>query len=223
MKIKQRLALVEDKSRLVPYDDKAARFLFAAPDQEVPDALAEKFGLVDGMLPEPEKGEAPVPEWEKEPNPDDPAWSQDPETGKWSYTHESGDDVYINGVLQDPVDNREEWEKDPDPDNPFWVRNPETGKMEYWMETDTGEVYIDGVLQEPPLPNTDDDEEKAEKAADGDTPPEAGTEGEETPAETKTEEGEEVKKGDKPEDKQKAKPEDKRILKSENKREKGRR
>ncbi len=187
MKIKQRLALVEDKSRLVPYDSKEARFLFAAPDQEVPDALAEKYGLIDGMLPESEKPEAPVPEWEKEPDFDDPAWSEDPETGEPIYTHTSGDDVYINGVLQEPAD-------------------------------------------EPPLPNIDDDDEQAEKAAEGDTPPEAGTEGEETPAEgseqneeTETEEEEEVKKGDKPEDKQKAKPEDKRILKSENKREKGRR
>ena len=53
MKISKRLALTDDKARVVPYDSKEARYLFAAPGQEFRDALAEKYGLIDGYISEP--------------------------------------------------------------------------------------------------------------------------------------------------------------------------
>jgi len=45
------LAYTADKKRLVPYDDKEARFLFSSPGKTIPDALAKKYGLVDGSIP----------------------------------------------------------------------------------------------------------------------------------------------------------------------------
>ena len=56
MKAKRRLALTADKTRVVPYESTAAAFLFAAPGQEIPKALAEKYGLVDGDIPAEDDG-----------------------------------------------------------------------------------------------------------------------------------------------------------------------
>jgi len=70
MMVTERLALTEDGSRVVPYDSPEARFLFAAPGQEIPDALAQKYGLLDPLPDEkelePKDPEPPFPEDPKE-------------------------------------------------------------------------------------------------------------------------------------------------------------
>lgn len=161
MKMKQRLALTEDKEKVVPYDSRDARFLFCIPGRVIPNALAKKYGLEDGGLPGNE--EAPI-----EIDLDD-------------------DDI-------DEQDLLEEWEKDPDSNNPAWVLNPDTDEWEHRVETDDG-LFLNGVLQEPALPDVPGDDEKDDVEKKGE---------------------------DKKEDKQGKKPEDKRILKSENKRQRGR-
>ena len=191
---------------MVPYDSKEARYLFAAPGKEIPVALAKKFGLVDGALPEVKGKGAPVPEWEKTPNPGDPAWSRDLETGEWIYTHVSGDDVYINGVLQEPD------EEPPLPNVP-----DDDEKDEDAAAAEGSEVAAEGSTEGVAAEAAEGSEGAAPADAKGaDTAPAVDdAEGEETTVEKK--------QGAKAEDKQKDKSEDKRILKSENKRQGGRR
>ena len=52
MKAKVRMALTADLKRVVPYESGDARYLFAAPGQEIPKALAKKYGIIDGEIPE---------------------------------------------------------------------------------------------------------------------------------------------------------------------------
>ncbi|MCU0946807.1 MAG: hypothetical protein MUF47_00935 [Porphyrobacter sp.] len=49
---KQRLYLTADKVKLVADGDPKAAFLYAVPGDEILPEMAEKFGLVDGALPE---------------------------------------------------------------------------------------------------------------------------------------------------------------------------
>lgn len=48
-----RLYLTADKDRLVPEGHEDAATLYCSPGDEIPDSAADKFGLVDGALPEP--------------------------------------------------------------------------------------------------------------------------------------------------------------------------
>jgi hypothetical protein len=48
----QRLYLVADKSELVAEGDERAASLYATEGHEIPAEVAERFGLVDGALPE---------------------------------------------------------------------------------------------------------------------------------------------------------------------------
>ncbi|MBB5987426.1 hypothetical protein [Sphingobium lignivorans] len=50
---KQRLFLTADGAALVAEGDPAGATLYAAPGDEIPASAAEKFGLVDGDLPDP--------------------------------------------------------------------------------------------------------------------------------------------------------------------------
>lgn len=52
MKATQRLFLNADRTKCVAEDHKDAAFLYATPGDEIPDEAAERFGLVDGALPE---------------------------------------------------------------------------------------------------------------------------------------------------------------------------
>lgn len=57
----QRLYLTADKEAVVAEGDERAAFLYANAGDEIPAQMAEKFGLVDGALPEGEaKPEAPA-------------------------------------------------------------------------------------------------------------------------------------------------------------------
>lgn len=47
MKATKNLALTADKSEVVDAKDKRARYLFAEKGQEIPDALARKYGLLN--------------------------------------------------------------------------------------------------------------------------------------------------------------------------------
>jgi len=49
---KQRLYLTADKAKVVAEGDARAAFLYAVPGDEIPESAAERFGLVDGGLPE---------------------------------------------------------------------------------------------------------------------------------------------------------------------------
>lgn len=57
----QRLYLTADKQKLVAEGDPAAAFFYAAPGHEIPAEMAEKFGLVDGALPEKKGGKKAEP------------------------------------------------------------------------------------------------------------------------------------------------------------------
>lgn len=48
---RMRLCLTADKAALVPEGHEDAAFLYAAIGDEIPDDAAERFGLVDGLLP----------------------------------------------------------------------------------------------------------------------------------------------------------------------------
>lgn len=52
MEAKERLYLTEDREKLVKEGDSKGAFLYAAPGDEIPDDVAGRFGLVDGVLPE---------------------------------------------------------------------------------------------------------------------------------------------------------------------------
>ncbi|MFA6219598.1 MAG: hypothetical protein WC692_07435 [Erythrobacter sp.] len=56
----QRLYLTADKTALVAEGDKRAAFLFAHPGDEIVAAEHNRFGLVDGALPDFEAAEATV-------------------------------------------------------------------------------------------------------------------------------------------------------------------
>ena len=60
MEVKERLYLTED-DRVVPLDDPNVRWLFAAKGTEITDGAAAKYGIVDGLAPQPEATE-PEPE-----------------------------------------------------------------------------------------------------------------------------------------------------------------
>ena len=60
MEVKERLYLTED-DRVVPLDDPDVRWLFAAKGTEITDGAAAKYGIVDGLAPQPEATE-PEPE-----------------------------------------------------------------------------------------------------------------------------------------------------------------
>ena len=64
MEVKERLYLTED-DRVVPLDDPNVRWLFAAKGTEITDGAAAKYGIVDGLAPQPEA----EPESEPEPKP----------------------------------------------------------------------------------------------------------------------------------------------------------
>jgi hypothetical protein len=73
--VTERLALTEDELRLVPEGSPDGRWLFAIPGQEIPFAVAVKFGLVSGDVPpvehhgEPVKYAPRVARVEKKPTP----------------------------------------------------------------------------------------------------------------------------------------------------------
>lgn len=52
MKAKQRLYLTASKTALVAQGDRRAATLYCTPGDEIPDSAAERFGLVDGALPD---------------------------------------------------------------------------------------------------------------------------------------------------------------------------
>ena len=52
MKCTQRLYLTADRDAVVPEGHDAAASLYATPGDDIPDEAAERFGLVDGALPE---------------------------------------------------------------------------------------------------------------------------------------------------------------------------
>ena len=64
MEVKERLYLTED-DRVVPLDDPDVRWLCAAKGTEITDGAAAKYGIVDGLAPQPEA----TPEAEPEPEP----------------------------------------------------------------------------------------------------------------------------------------------------------
>ena len=67
MEVKERLYLTED-DRVVPLDDPNVRWLFAAKGTEITDGAAAKYGIVDGLAPEPEaEPEATEPESKPKP------------------------------------------------------------------------------------------------------------------------------------------------------------
>lgn len=53
------LALTADQKKLVPLNDKRARYLFAKEGDEIPDALAEHYGLKQKKKPEDKSREKP--------------------------------------------------------------------------------------------------------------------------------------------------------------------
>ena len=61
MEVKERLYLTED-GRVVPDGDPDVRWLFAAKGTEITDGAAAKYGIVDGLAPQPESKVAPGPE-----------------------------------------------------------------------------------------------------------------------------------------------------------------
>ena len=60
MEVKERLYLTED-DRVVPLDDPNVRWLFAAKGTEITDGAAAKYGIVDGLAPQPEATPEPEP------------------------------------------------------------------------------------------------------------------------------------------------------------------
>ena len=60
MEVKERLYLTED-DRVVPLDDPNVRWLFAAKGTEITDGAAAKYGIVDGLAPQPEAELEPEP------------------------------------------------------------------------------------------------------------------------------------------------------------------
>ena len=50
MRVRERLFITADGSRLVHEGDPAARYLWAPPGAEVSDAKAEGFGIVNGQI-----------------------------------------------------------------------------------------------------------------------------------------------------------------------------
>ena len=68
MEVKERLYLTED-DRIVLMGDPKARWLFSAVGQSITDAAAAKYGIVDGLAPQPESEPEPEPDVEvaKEP------------------------------------------------------------------------------------------------------------------------------------------------------------
>lgn len=69
MKALQRLFLTACRTALVAEGDPLGATLYAAPGDEIPDSAAEKFGLVDGRLPDEKERKGPPP-GNKEKNPD---------------------------------------------------------------------------------------------------------------------------------------------------------
>ena len=55
MVLKERLWYTNDKEKVVKDGNDEAAFLFGAPNQTIPDALAKKFNIVDGLLMEEKK------------------------------------------------------------------------------------------------------------------------------------------------------------------------
>ncbi|RKR03583.1 hypothetical protein [Maricaulis maris] len=71
MKATARLYLTAAKNALVAEGHKDAAFLYAAPDDEIPDSAAERFGLVDGAVGRQGGKSAPVrPNKDKKPDGD---------------------------------------------------------------------------------------------------------------------------------------------------------
>ena len=66
MEVKERLYLTED-GRVVPDGDPNVRWLFAALGTEITDVAAAKYGIVDGLAPQPEAAPEPDVEVAKEP------------------------------------------------------------------------------------------------------------------------------------------------------------
>ena len=60
MEVKERLYLTED-DLVVPLDDPNVRWLFAAKGTEITDGAAAKYGIVDGLAPQPEATPEPEP------------------------------------------------------------------------------------------------------------------------------------------------------------------
>ena len=60
MEVKDRLYLTED-DRVVPLDDPDVRWQFAAKGTEITDGAAAKYGIVDGLAPQPEATLEPEP------------------------------------------------------------------------------------------------------------------------------------------------------------------
>ena len=60
MEVKELLYLTED-DRVVPLDDPNVRWLFAAKGTEITDGAAAKYGIVDGLAPQPEATPEPEP------------------------------------------------------------------------------------------------------------------------------------------------------------------
>jgi len=69
---KERLYLTADKSKLVRTGERGAATLYCTPGTQIPDSAAERFGLVDGALPDGETKEdkQPKPNKEKAPGED---------------------------------------------------------------------------------------------------------------------------------------------------------
>ena len=68
MEVKERLYLTED-DLVVPLDDPNVRWLFAAKGTEITDGAAAKYGIVDGLAPQPEAEPEPDVEAAPEPKP----------------------------------------------------------------------------------------------------------------------------------------------------------
>ena len=60
MEVKERLYLTED-DLVVSLDDPNVRWLFAAKGTEITDGAAAKYGIVDGLAPQPEATPEPEP------------------------------------------------------------------------------------------------------------------------------------------------------------------
>jgi hypothetical protein len=87
----QRLYLTEDKSKLVGEGDTRAATLYAAEGDEIPAAMAEKFGLVDGKL-KPKKAAEPKGESKPAAKPETkPATSSETKPANAPATKPAGD------------------------------------------------------------------------------------------------------------------------------------
>lgn len=70
MLAQERLYLTEKRDRVVREGDARSAFLYAVPGDEIPQSAADKFGLVDGRLPDksaPKAATKPKPETKDKP------------------------------------------------------------------------------------------------------------------------------------------------------------